>query len=217
MSTDHPGDANTGADGTPVAKATTAAAVPAKKKGSLAYKILLVVTVLIVVFLAAAAMQPESFKIERSATIAAPPEIVFAQVNDFHKWKEWSPWAKLDPKMTQKFEGSMTGKGAIYSWDGNNEVGEGTMTIEESRPNELIHIKLEFKRPFKATNAADFGFKQEGNQTVITWTMTGKNDFLGKIFSLIMNMDKMVGAQFEQGLGKIKEISEAEAKKKVGG
>jgi len=134
-------------------------------------------------------------------------------VNDFHNWEAWSPWAKLDPAAKATFEGPSTGTGAIFKWAGNKEVGEGSMTITESRPSDLIRIKLEFLRPFEATNSAEFTFKPEGNRTAVTWSMEGKNNFIAKAVCLFMNMDKMVGGQFEQGLAQMKAVVEAAPKK----
>jgi uncharacterized protein YndB with AHSA1/START domain len=170
------------------------------------YYILLAVAAIVILFLAIVAMQPSAFRTVRSGTIAAPPAAVFAQVNDFHNWDAWSPWAKLDPTMKQTYEGAPSGTGAVYSWFGNGNVGEGTMTLTESRPSDLIRIKLEFRKPFKATNAAEFTFKPEGNQTVVTWSMSGRKNFMIKAFGLFMNMDKMVGGQFEKGLASMKSV-----------
>jgi hypothetical protein len=129
-------------------------------------------------------------------------------VNDFHNWNAWSPWAKIDPAMKQTYEGAPAGTGAIYSWNGDNKVGEGRMTLKESRPNELIRIKLEFMRPFKAINDAEFAFKPDGNQTMVTWSMSGRKNFMFKAFGLFMSMDKMVGGDFEKGLASMKSIVE---------
>lgn len=176
-------------------------------------KILIVLVVIIVAFIITAALQPADFRIARSATIPAPPAIVFEQVNDLHKWQEWSPWAKKDPAAKSTFAGPPSGKGAAFSWAGNNEVGEGTMTITDSRPNELVQFRLEFKKPFEATSTAEFTFKPEGDQTAVTWSMSGTNGFMGKAISLVMNCDKMVGGDFEKGLASLKTVSEAAAKK----
>jgi hypothetical protein len=152
--------------------------------------------------------QPDEFKICRSATITAPPEIIFPHVNDLHKWEPWSPWAKLDPNSTSTFSGPEFGTGAAMAWSGNNKVGQGKMTITESRPSEWVRFKLEFQKPMVATNIATFTFKPEGAQTVVTWAMAGSNNLTGKIFGLIMNCDTMVGGQFEQGLAKLKTVAE---------
>ena len=178
-------------------------------------KILITLVVIVIVFVIIVATRPSAFTITRSALIVAPAEIVFAQVNDLHKWDAWSPWAKLDPAMKQTHEGAALGVGAIYSWDGNKEVGAGRMTITESRTNEAIRIKLEFLKPFAAVNDTEFTFKAadaNGNQTAVTWTMSGKNNFISKAVCMFMNMDKMVGGDFEKGLANLKTIAEATGK-----
>jgi hypothetical protein len=142
----------------------------------------------------------------RSATIAAPATAVFAQVNDFHNWQEWSPWAKIDPAAKNTYSGAARGTGAVFSWDGNSKVGEGTMTITESRPNDLIRIKLEFRRPFKGVNDVEFTFKPDGNKTLVTWSMAGRKNFITKGIGLLMSMDKMIGGQFEQGLANLDSV-----------
>jgi len=171
--------------------------------------ILIAIAVIVVVFLVVVALQPSEFRVARSTTISGPAPAVFAQVNDFHKWEAWNPWGKIDPAMKQTYEGAPAGIGAIYTWVGNNEVGEGRMTLTESRPSDLIRIKLEFMKPFAATNTAEFTFKPEGNQTAVTWSMSGKNNFMAKAIHLFMNMDKMIGGQFEQGLAEMKSVVEA--------
>jgi len=175
-------------------------------------KILIAIAAIVVVFVVVVAIQPSEFRIVRSATISAPAPAVFAQVNDFHNWEAWSPWAKVDPAMKQAYEGPPAGTGAIYTWAGNDQVGEGRMTLTESRPSDLIRIKLEFLKPFAATNTAEFTFKPEGNQTVVTWSMTGQNNFMAKALHLVMNMDRMVGGQFEKGLAQMKAVVEAAPK-----
>jgi hypothetical protein len=180
-------------------------------------KIILIVlgglVLLVAGFAIVVAMQPSEYTVSRGGTMEAPQADVFNQVNDFHNWKSWSPWAKLDPNMTETFEGAPSGKGAVYKWTGNSDVGEGSMTITESTPSERIKIDLEFIKPFPSKCVTDFFFKAQGNQTIVTWTMTGQNNFVGKAFSLFMNMDKMIGGDFEKGLAQLKEITEAKAKK----
>ncbi|HKU47099.1 MAG TPA: SRPBCC family protein [Burkholderiales bacterium] len=166
--------------------------------------ILLSVAGIVVVFIVVVALQPSDFKIERSATLRAPAGAAFAQVNDFQNWRGWSPWEKVDPALKRSYEGPKAGTGAIYAWQGNKDVGEGRMTITESRPGELVRIKLEFFKPFAATNTAVFSFKPSGDSTAVTWTMTGQNNFLSKAMCLFMDMDKMVGGMFEQGLAQMK-------------
>ncbi|MDD2765415.1 MAG: SRPBCC family protein [Opitutaceae bacterium] len=174
---------------------------------------LLVLAILVIVFVIVVALQPSDFRITRSATIAAPPAVVFAQVNDLHKFQTWSPWAKIDPAAKTTYEGPPAGSGAVFRWDGNGKVGVGTMTVTESRPAERVAFRLDFLRPFKGTNTAVFTFKPEGGKTAVTWTMTGKSTFIPRAICLFMSMDKMVGGQFEQGLASLKSIAEAAAGK----
>jgi uncharacterized protein YndB with AHSA1/START domain len=176
-------------------------------------KIFIGLVVVIAGFLIIVAMQPAEFRVERSATISAPASAVFAQVNDLHKWAAWSPYENRDPAMQRTFEGEPSGPGAIYKWSGNSEVGEGSMTIIESHPNERILIKLEFIKPFAATNTAEFTFEPQGDQTVVTWSLSGENNFISKAICMFMDMDKMVGGDFEQGLAKLKSVVEDGATK----
>jgi hypothetical protein len=162
--------------------------------------ILIAVAVAVIVFIAVVATRPADFRVTRSAAVSAPAPAVFTQVNDLRKWDAWSPWAKLDPGAKATFEGPPSGTRAAFAWAGNNKIGEGRMTITESRPNELVRFRLEFVRPFKATNTAEFTFRPEGNQTLVTWTMSGTNNFMSKAIGLFINCDRMVGGQFEQGL-----------------
>lgn len=176
-------------------------------------KILIALAAIVLVFAGIVAMQPSEYRVTRTAPMSAPAAIVFAQVNDFHNWEAWSPWAKLDPAATNTFAGPAAGTGAIFAWSGNDKVGEGRMTLTESRPSDLIRINLEFIKPFPSTCTTEFTFKAEGDQTVVTWTMTGKNNFIGKAICLFMNMDKMVGGDFEKGLVQMKSVAETAAKK----
>jgi hypothetical protein len=176
-------------------------------------KILIVLVAILAVFAGVVALQPTEFRIVRSATIAAPAAVVFSQVNDFHNWQAWSPWAKLDPAAKNSYEGPAARTGAIFKWSGNNQVGEGTMTLTDSQPNDLIKIKLDFVRPFVNTNAVEFTFKPQGDSTLVTWNMSGRNNFISKAFCLFMNMDKIVGGEFEKGLAEMKAIAEAAPKK----
>ena len=174
--------------------------------------LLLALALIIVVFIVVVALQPKDFRVARSTTMSASPSAVFAQVNDFHKWEAWNPWGKIDPAMKQTYDGAPSGIGAIYTWVGNKEVGEGRMTITENRPSDLVRIKLEFFKPFAATNIAEFTFKPEGNQTTVTWSMTGEKNFMAKMVHLFMSMDKMIGSQFEKGLADMKTIAETAGK-----
>jgi uncharacterized protein YndB with AHSA1/START domain len=171
--------------------------------------ILLAIALIAILFFVVIAGRPDEFTVSRSANIAAPPEKVFPLVNDLHKWTLWSPWAKLDPNAKNSFAGADSGVGAAMSWSGNKKVGEGRMTITESNVNELIRFTLEFMKPFEATNAAEFTFKADGNQTLVTWGMSGKNNFFFKAFGLFMNCDDMVGKDFEKGLTAMKAVVEA--------
>jgi uncharacterized protein YndB with AHSA1/START domain len=164
---------------------------------------------IVVVFGAVVAMQPSEFRVARSATIAASAPIVFAQVNDFKKWRTWSPYDRLDPAMKKTYEGAPAGTGASYAWIGNSQAGEGRATITESRPNDLIRIKLDFVKPFDGTAFAEFAFKPEGERTTVEWSLSGGNSFLAKAVHLFMDMDKMVGGQFEDGLTQLKSVVEA--------
>ncbi len=168
--------------------------------------ILISLAVIIVAFVIVVAMRPSRFVITRTATIPAPVSVVFAQTNDFHKWVTWSPWEKFDPTMKRTFEGPAAGTGAIYKWSGNNKAGEGRATLIESRPNELVRIKLDYVRPFAGTNTAEFAFRPHGDQTVVTWSLTGTNSFMCKAVGLFMNMDKMIGTAFEEGLANLKSV-----------
>ena len=163
----------------------------------------------VVIFLIVVAVQPSDFKVERSATMRAPAPAAFAQVNDFQNWRAWSPWEKIDPALKRQYEGPKAGTGAVYAWQGNSDVGEGRMTITESRPGELVRIRLEFFKPFAATNTAEFNFKPAGpDGTAVTWTMTGRNNFLSKAICMFVDMDKMVGGMFDQGLTQMKTVVE---------
>lgn len=170
--------------------------------------ILVVIAAIVVVLAVIVAKRPAEFRVTRMTAISASPGAVFAQVNDLHKWSAWSPWEKIDPALQRTFEGSSSGTGAIYRWAGNRRVGEGRMTITESRPSDLIRIKLEFLKPFKAANTAEFIFKPEGSQTTVSWSMFGKCNFMSKAFGLFMNMDKMIGGDFEKGLVCLKSVAE---------
>jgi carbon monoxide dehydrogenase subunit G len=173
--------------------------------------VLAVLFVIIAAFAVYVALQPAEFRIERTATIAAAPADVFDQVNDFHKWEAWSPWAKLDPQAKVTFEGAPAGQGAVFTWSGNDDVGEGRMTLAESRSNELVRIDVAFVKPFEGGNISEFAFKPDGEQTAVTWTMSGRNGFIGKAMCLFVDMDKMLGGAMEKGLAQMKSVAEAAA------
>jgi len=162
----------------------------------------------IVILVIVIALQPSNYRVERSITIAAPPEKVFSQVNDFRRWNAWNPWGKIDPAMKQSYAGADSGVGAQYSWAGNKDVGEGRMTIAESVPSEKVKVDMEFLKPFAAKAKAEFTFKSLGNGTLVTWSMSGDKNFMAKAIHLFMNMDKMIGAQFAKGLADMKTVAE---------
>ena len=176
-------------------------------------KILIGIAILVGVFIIIVATRPADFRVTRTATIVAPPAVVFAQVNDLHQWVAWNPWGKLDPACKMTYEGPPAGTGAGYTWAGNNKVGEGRMIITESRPNELIRFDLEFLKPFKAANVTEFTFNSDGNQTSVSWSMSGKKNFMFKAMGLFMDSDKMVGGDFEKGLADLKSVAEAASRK----
>jgi uncharacterized protein YndB with AHSA1/START domain len=170
--------------------------------------IVIAIVVLVAGFAGVVALQPAEFEVARSVTIGAPPAKVFEHVNDLHKWDAWSPWAKLDPNAKIGFEGAPSGKGAVFTWAGNEKVGEGRMTVVDSRPGELVRINVDFKAPFEGSSASEFAFKPEGSQTAVTWTMSGHRDFVGKAFCLIMNGQAMMGGDMEKGLAQLKAVAE---------
>lgn len=169
-----------------------------------------VVVILALALVIGVSTRPDEFQVSRSAVIPASPAVAFGQVNDLHKWEAWSPWAKLDPNSTVTFAGPPAGTGSSMAWAGNAEVGEGKMTITESRPGERVLMKLEFVKPFEGTGTTEFTFKPETAGTLVTWTMSGTNNFVGKAISLVMDCDKMMGPQFEQGLENMKKAVAAQ-------
>jgi hypothetical protein len=175
-------------------------------------RVFAVLVVACVVFTIYVATRPADFVITRSAVVPAPADRVFALVNDFHRWNDWSPWAKIDPNCKTKVDGPPSGVGAKFAWDGNNQVGSGSMAITESRPNDEIKIDLTFTRPMQATNLTVFTFKPEASGTRVTWTMSGVNGFVGKLFGVFMDCDKMVGGDFEKGFDNMKEVLAAQPK-----
>lgn len=178
-------------------------------------KILLGLVVVLVALCGFVATRPSTYTVQRTATFKASPDLTFALVNDFHRWSEWSPWDKLDPNQKRTFEGAAMGEGALYGWSGNDQVGEGRMTIEESKANELVRIKLEFLKPWQSTNATSFMFSPAADGVSVTWKMEGHNDFMGKAMSLFMDMDAMLGKDFDEGLANMRKVAEAETQKRA--
>jgi hypothetical protein len=169
-------------------------------------KILVALAILILVFVIIVLTRPDDFRVERSATIAAPAAVLFEQANDHHKFNAWNPFLKVDPNVKNTYSGPDAGVGAVCSWDGNKDIGAGTATIVESKPGELVRLRMDWKRPMEGVATVDFTFKPEGDKTVVTWAMYGKNGFMGKLVSLFMDCDKMCGPRFEQGLTNLKDI-----------
>ena len=169
-------------------------------------KILIGTVVVIAAFLIFVATRPTDFRVERSATIAAPAQALFEQVNDHHKFNQWNPFLKLDPNVKNTYSGPDAGVGAVCSWDGNKDVGAGSATITESKPGELVRERMDWKRPMEGIATVDFTFKPQGDKTVVTWAMYGKNGFMGKLVSIFMDCDKMCGPPFEQGLADLGKI-----------
>ena len=168
-----------------------------------------VLTVIAAGLLIVIARRPDEFRTVRSAMFPASPEALFAYVNDLRKFQVWSPWARLDPTAKTTFEGPPEGTGAVFRWAGNVKVGAGSMTIIESRPVDVVRMRLEFLKPLTATNTAEFTFTQAGTGTQVTWSMTGRNNFVSKAFGLFVDCDKMVGAQFESGLANMRAVMES--------
>jgi carbon monoxide dehydrogenase subunit G len=162
----------------------------------------------IVAFLAYVATRPSTFEVKRTTDIAAPPARVFGFLDDFHNWGQWSPWDKMDPDMQRTHSGPAKGKGAQYAWSGNKKVGQGRMEILEATPSSHVKVDLEFIAPFKARNLSLFDLQPSGSGTRINWRMTGNLNFMMKLMHVFMNMDKMVGKDFEKGLASLKEIAE---------
>jgi hypothetical protein len=198
----------------PHARVNEKGTLPMTRGKKIVSGVLIALVAVVLIFVGVVAMQPADYRIVRSAMMNAPADVVFAQVNDFHKWDAWSPWAKLDPAAKNTFDGPPAGAGAGFAWSGNKDVGEGRMTITESRPNELVRIKLDFFKPMEGTCTTEFAFAPAGEgATNVTWTMAGRNSFVEKAFCLFMDMDKMVGGDFEKGLAQMRSVAEAAARK----
>lgn len=171
-------------------------------------KIALAVVVLVAAVLLFAATRPDSFRVQRSTSIKAPAEKIFPLIADFHAWGAWSPWEKLDPTMKRTHSGAPSGKGAVYAWDGNNEVGAGRMEIAEVSAPSRLTIKLDFSRPMEGHNTAEFTLVPKGDGSEVTWAMFGPNPYLSKLIGLFLDMDKMIGKDFEAGLANLKALAE---------
>ncbi len=166
-------------------------------------RIVVVLVAVLVLFAVYVQMRPNTYVVERSATIAAPPAVVYAEVSDFHRWKNWSPWEKLDPAMKTDFQGPESGVGATYHWVGNKQVGEGSMKITEADPDSKVVIDLEFIQPFKSSSTTTLSLTPEGDGTRVSWSMAGNHNFVSKLMCTFMSMDKMIGPDFEKGLAQL--------------
>jgi len=175
-------------------------------------KTLAIVAVVLLVAVAAilvlAAMKPDTFRVVRSTTVKAPPEKIFPLIADFRAWSAWSPWEKMDPALKRSYGGPASGQGAVYEWEGNSKVGKGRMEIIDAPPPSRVAIKLDFLKPFEAHNTAEFTLAPRGETTDVTWAMHGPNRFIGKVMSLFVSMDRMVGKDFEAGLANLKAAAE---------
>ena len=168
----------------------------------------LIVIAVIVVALLYAATRPDTFRVERSIRINAAPDKIATLVSDFHQWEKWSPWEKIDPALTRTYSGAASGKGAVYAWAGNKDIGQGRMEVLEAASPTKVLIKLDFITPFEAHNLVEFTLVPEGNTTVVTQAMFGPSPFVSKVMGLVFSMDKMVGGKYEEGLLSLKALAE---------
>lgn len=170
-------------------------------------KIAIVIVVALAAVLGYAATRPDTFRVQRTISIKAPPAKILAQVNNFHDWSSWSPYEKLDPAMKRTFSGAASGPGAAYAWDGNGDAGAGRMEIKETSPSKTV-IKLDFSKPFESSNVAEFSIDTQGESSNVTWSMYGPAPYISKVMGLFFNMDSMIGKDFEAGLANLKAVAE---------
>jgi uncharacterized protein YndB with AHSA1/START domain len=170
--------------------------------------IAIVIVVLIAVVLGLAATKPDTFRVQRATTVKAPAAKVYALIDDFHQWSQWSPWEKLDPELKRAFSGPTSGKGAVYEWTGNSKVGAGRMEITEPTPPNKVVIKLDFIKPFEGHNIAEFTLEPQGDSTQLTWAMHGPTPFVSKLMQVFVSMDGLIGKDFEAGLANLKAVAE---------
>lgn len=171
-------------------------------------RIFYIIAVVLIIFSGFVATRPDDFRVSRSITIEGSKDDIFNQINELKKWDAWSPWAKIDPNAKSSFEGPESGVGAVMSWDGNAEVGKGSMTVTQSTRGEFIQFRMDFLKPMESVSTTEFTLTPEGKQTTVKWEMYGKNNFIGKAIGIIFNCDKMVGEKFEEGLANLKAIIE---------
>ena len=155
-----------------------------------------------------ATTRPDTFSVQRTTTIHAPADKVFALVNDFQQWRGWSPWENKDPDLKRTYSGAERGKGAVYAWEGNKNVGSGRMEILDAAPSSKVVIKLDFIAPFEAHNTAEFTMLPQGNATNVHWVMHGPAQFISKVMQVFVSLDKMIGKDFETGLANLKNLAE---------
>ena len=170
--------------------------------------ILIILVVIIAAVLIYAATRPNDFVVTRSAGIKAPAEAIFPLINDFRRWPEWSPYEKLDPDVKRTLSGADSGKGAAYAWEGSSKAGKGRMEITGSAPSSLVSLKLDFEKPFRASNTVDFSLSPSGDGTTVTWAMRGARPFIAKLMGLFMNFDTLIGRDFEAGLDNLRRATE---------
>jgi hypothetical protein len=171
-------------------------------------KIAIAIVCVVVAVLAFAATRPDTFRVQRTASIKTAPDKIFPHINDFHSWGAWSPYEKLDPAMKRTYSGAASGKGAVYAWEGNGNVGKGRMEITEATAPGKVAMNLDFEKPFESHTIAEFTMVPKGDATEITWAMHGPNPYFAKVMHLFFDMDKMVGTDFEAGLASLKAIAE---------
>lgn len=170
--------------------------------------ILGIVAVLIVGVLAFTLAKPNTFRIERTATINAPPEKVFPLIDDFHNWTQWSPWENVDPSLKRSYSGAPRGQGAIYAWEGNDKVGSGRMEITQSAAPSKVILRLEFIKPFAAVNTTEFTVTPNAAGSTVSWAMFGPSSFMHKFMSTMFNMNDLLAKQFDSGLANMKAAAE---------
>jgi uncharacterized protein YndB with AHSA1/START domain len=170
--------------------------------------IAIILAVAIAIVLILAATKPDTFSVQRATAVKAPPQQIFSAISDFHQWGSWSPWENKDPAMQRTYSGAASGKGAVYGWEGNKNVGSGRMEILEASTPSKIVIKLDFLKPFEAHNTAEFTMLPQGDVTHVTWVMHGPAVFMSRVMQVFMNLDKMIGKDFETGLANLKSLTE---------
>jgi uncharacterized protein YndB with AHSA1/START domain len=178
------------------------------KGNTMIKKLALGFVALVALLLAWTATRPDTFRVERSIAVQAPPAKVFALLNDFHNFPSWSPWQKLDPAMQTNYSGATAGPGAVYTWKGNSDVGSGRMEVLQQVPDSSVTVKLDFLEPFEGHNTSEYTLKTTGTTTTVTWAMYGPSPYVSKLMGIFVSMDSMIGKDFEQGLANLKAVAE---------